>query len=83
MEEELVHNPRAGDLMANTAGVRKIRVANEGRGKRGSARVVYLHVEVRETVYLLLAFPKNVQANLSATEKAQVRMLVAQIRGGN
>lgn len=81
MEEDLIANPWAGDLMANTGGVRKVRVANEGRGKSGSTRVVYLYVEVRETIYLLLAFPKNAQANLSAGEKSQVRKLVAQIRG--
>ena len=83
MEEDLVANPWAGDLIAQSGGVRKLRVATEGRGKRGSTRVVYVYIEDRETIYLLFAFPKNMQANLTAAEKQQVRKLVAQIRGEN
>ncbi len=46
VENTLCINPRAGDVMRNTNGVRKLRVALPGRGKRGSARVTYLYVEV-------------------------------------
>ena len=80
VEDELLANPRAGDVMANTGGVRKVRAAQEQRGKSGSARVVYLYVEEHATVYFILAFPKNVQGNLTAEQKKQVRALVAQIR---
>ena len=34
-------NPEAGDLMPGTGGVRKLRWALPGRGKRGGARVIY------------------------------------------
>lgn len=37
----LAYNPTAGDLIPGTGGVRKLRWALEGRGKRGGARVVY------------------------------------------
>lgn len=80
VEDELLVNPRAGAVMANTGGVRKIRAAQEQRGKSGSARVAYLYVEEQATVYFILAFPKNVQGNLTAEQKKQVRALVAQIR---
>ena len=80
VEDELLANPRAGAVMVNTDGVRKIRAAQGQRGKSGSARVAYLYVEEQETVYFLLAFPKNVQGNLTAQQKKQVRALVAQIR---
>lgn len=39
----LAYNPTAGDLIRGTGGVRKLRWALEGRGKRGGARVVYFH----------------------------------------
>jgi hypothetical protein len=80
VEDELLGNPRAGVVMVNTGGVRKVRAAQEQRGKSGSARVAYLYVPEQATVYFILAFPKNVQGNLTAEQKKQVRALVAQIK---
>jgi hypothetical protein len=80
VEDELLANPRAGAVIVNTGGVRKLRAAHDGRGKSGSARVVYLYVEEQETVYFILAFPKNVQGNLTADQKKLVRSLVSQVK---
>jgi hypothetical protein len=80
LEDELLANPRAGVVMVNTGGVRKVRAAQEGRGKSGSARVMYLYVEEHATIYFILAFPKNVQGNLTDAQKKQLRAVVAQIR---
>lgn len=80
VEDALLANPRAGAVMANTGGVRKVRAAQEQRGKSGSARVAYLYVEEQATVYFIIAFPKNVQGNLTDAQKKQVRTVVAQIR---
>lgn len=80
VEDELLANPRAGAVMVNTGGVRKIRAAQAQRGKSGGARVAYLYVEEQATVYFILAFPKNVHGNLTPEQKKQVRALVAQIR---
>lgn len=49
----LYDNPEAGDVISGTAGLRKIRVARAGHGKRGGARAYYYwHVPGR-TVWLL------------------------------
>lgn len=80
VEDTLLANPRAGAVMVNTGGVRKVRAAQEHRGKSGSARVAYLYVPEQATVYFILAFPKNVQGNLADAQKKQVRAVVAQIR---
>ena len=79
LERTLLENPRAGPVMRGTGGVRKVRAATEGRGKSGSARVVYLYVEAREKIYFLLCFPKNEQANLTPEQTRRIRMLVAQL----
>ena len=79
VEDELLANPDRGVLMRGTGGVRKLRAAQEDRGKSGSARVVYLHAE-RETVYFLIAFGKNVQGNLTAEQCGTMRQIVAMIR---
>ena len=80
LENTLLADPQDGDVMAGTGGVRKSRAANEGRGKSGSGRVAYLFVESQRTVYFILAFPKNVQGNLTADQKHVVRGLVADIK---
>jgi hypothetical protein len=80
VEDELLANPHAGVVMVNTGGVRKLRAAQAGRGKSGSARVVYLYVPEQATVYFILAFPKNVQGNLTAEQKKAVRSVVSHIR---
>lgn len=69
LEDVLLANPRAGVVMAGTGGVRKLRAARERRGKSGGARVVYLFLEEQATVYFILAFPKNVQGNLTPEQK--------------
>lgn len=79
-ENTLLGNPEDGDVMSNTGGVRKSRAASEGRGKSGSGRVAYLYLKPRRTIYCLLAFPKNVQGNLTDAQKNAVRVLVADIK---
>lgn len=80
LEETLLENPGDGDVMTGTGGVRESRAANEGRGKSGSGRVAYLYIKKRSTIYFLLAFPKNVQGNLTDEQKKLVRRLVADIK---
>jgi hypothetical protein len=80
VEDELLADPGRGVLMRGTGGVRKLRAAQENRGKSGSARVVYLHIPERETVYFLVAFGKNVQGNLTAEQCRTIRQIVTMIR---
>ena len=44
VEQQLLDNPRAGDVEAGTGRVRKLRVPLPGRGKSGSARLIYLYI---------------------------------------
>jgi hypothetical protein len=78
--EELVAfvgaNPEAGEIMPETGGVRKIRWAREGMGKRGGARVIYYYLNKRLPVFLLTAYPKNRKANLSKAERNAMKRLV-------
>jgi hypothetical protein len=79
LEAELRENPRRGALVAHTGGSRKIRVALTGGGKRGGARVLYFYSESRDTIYFLLAYPKNVQGNLTPGQRKLLRDLVARL----
>ena len=70
--EELRDNPEKGDLIVGSGGARKIRLALGNRGKSKGARVIYHYFRIKERIYLLGAYPKSEQANLT---KAQVNEL--------
>jgi hypothetical protein len=75
-------NPDAGEIMPDTGGVRKIRWALEGRGKRGGARVVYYYHSERLPVFLLSAYAKNQKANLTQSEKNSMKRLIHALLAG-
>ncbi len=76
LQHELLMNPEVGAIMQETGGVRKMRFSYEHRGKSGSIRVVYIDFELRERIYLLAAFAKNVQTNLTKAERNNLKKLV-------
>jgi hypothetical protein len=78
LQLRLVTNPDAGDLIPRSGGLRKIRVGVAGRGKRGGARVIYYWVTARSQIYLLLAYAKNAQEDLSEQQLRTLRALVKQ-----
>ena len=49
LQKTLIANPQAGTLIPGSGGVRKIRWALRGRGKRGGVRVIY-YAKIREGV---------------------------------
>jgi hypothetical protein len=69
-------NPEAGEIMPETGGVRKLRWAREGMGKRGGVRVIYYFHSERLPVFLLTAYSKNQRANLSRAERNAMKRLV-------
>ena len=80
LEEILLENPQLGDVIEGTGGARKMRIQIENRGKSGGGRVIYVDVFEKEKLYFLLAYPKNVQDNLTPDPKKQVRKLVEAIK---
>ena len=69
-------NPEAGILMRETGGLRKLRIPLEGRGKSGGARVCYVDFVVKETIYLITAYPKSEKENLSKAERNEIKKLI-------
>jgi hypothetical protein len=61
--------PRCGVVIPGTGGLRKLRFASSGRGKRGGARVVYLFSGQDLPVFLLAVFAKNEKSDLSPAER--------------
>ena len=80
LEEALLENPQKGDVIEGTGGARKLRIQIGNHGKSGGGRVIYLDVLEREHLYLLFAYPKNVQSDLTPDQKKAIRNLVEQIK---
>src|SRR5438876_9541072 len=70
-QHELMGSPERGKLIRGCGGLRKIRVADpkRQRGKRGGARVIYLHLAEADWIFLLDIYAKGEKEDLSATEK--------------
>lgn len=69
-----------GDIIPDTSGLRKIRWKGNGKGKRAGARVIYYFYDENHPIYLLFAYSKNVQINLTDQEKKLMRSLVQQLK---
>jgi len=74
LQKELIESPDRGDLIQQTGGLRKIRMATGTRGKSGSARVIYF-LASGEIIYLVMAYPKNTKDSLTDAEKAELKKL--------
>ena len=53
LQQFLLKNPEAGDIMVGTGGLKKIRFAFQGRGKSGSSRVCYVDFATFAKTYLI------------------------------
>lgn len=76
LQIELLADPKAGDVMQGTGGVRKMRFAFEHRGKSGGVRVIYVDFEVYEKIYLLTAYTKNEKDDLTKEERSEIKQLI-------
>lgn len=49
----------------------------EGKGKSRGGRVVYYYAGQRQRIYLIAFFPKNVKADLTKSERNELRRLAS------
>ena len=80
LEAAIVADPQAGDVIKGMKGVRKIRFAMGGKGKRGGGRAIYLMIRVRDAAYLLLAYAKADQAELSNAQRKAILALLETLK---
>ena len=82
LEIALIADPRAGRVMPRTGGLRKLRWAAKGKGRRGGARIIYLYVPRRETVYMILAYGKDTIEGLTEDQRAELKALTIVLKRG-
>ena len=80
LEEILLTDPDAGEVIQHLAGARKVRIPLEGRGKSGGGRVIYVDVVVKQRIYLLLAYPKNLRADMTPEQKHTIKAIIDAIK---
>ena len=74
----LAATPLAGDLVPGLGGIRKLRFAAGGRGKRGAFRVIYYVAHADMPVLAILLYGKNEQANPTPDQR---RAMLAMVEG--
>jgi hypothetical protein len=72
----LALRPEQGDLIRGSGGLRKLRWRLKGRGKRGGVRVIYYWDAATETFYMLYAYTKQEQGDLTPQQVKVLRRLV-------
>ena len=82
MEESIVAAPDAAPVIRGTGGIRKLRWAGSGRGKRGGIRTVYFYHAEPDAIYLLTAYAKADREDLTPADARALSRLVAAIKKG-
>lgn len=72
LQVHLTQRPTAGAVIPGSRGLRKLRWAAKGRGKRGGVRVIYYWHVTPEVITLLDIYPKNEKDDLT---KDEIRLL--------
>jgi len=72
----LMLRPQQGPVMPGSGGLRKVRWALRGAGKRGGLRVIYFWAARDEAFYMLYAYTKSEQGDLSPAQIRQLRRVV-------
>jgi hypothetical protein len=79
LQDDIVKNPQAGDLIPAGGGIRKLRFALPGKGKRGGARLIYYWQTSKHKAYMLLAYTKAKKENLEPEQIAILKALVKEL----
>jgi hypothetical protein len=75
----LSQNPEMGDVMPGTGGFRKLRWADQrrGKGRRGGLRIIYYHFSSDQQIWLMTLYGKDEADDLTAVEKKALRTAIA------
>ena len=78
--EYLKENPKSGDVIPGSSGMRKLRWNRPGTGKRGGVRIIYYFITEHGLVSLLTIYAKNDKEDLSKKEIKEYREIAELIK---
>lgn len=75
LQNELMENPEAGDVIQGTGGLRKLRYGDErrGKGKRGGLRVIYFWKDSDDQFWLFTVFDKDEAQDLTPDQRKMLK----------
>ena len=76
LQNHLIKHPKSGDLIPKTGGLRKVRWAGSGKGKRGGLRVIYFWVSSDDEIVMVSIYKKSDKDDLT---KDQYKILMEEI----
>ncbi len=76
IEHNIANNPTFYPVIPGTGGIRKARASRGGKGKRGGARIIFYFWQIETTIFMLTAYAKSDQEDLSDAEKKRMKTLV-------
>jgi hypothetical protein len=78
LQQVLMAQPEAGDVIPGAGGLRKLRFADRRRGKgtRGGLRVIYFYWSAGQQFWLFALYNKNEVANLTAGQRRMLKGLI-------
>jgi hypothetical protein len=78
LQQLLMLNPEAGALIPGTGGLRKLRFADErrGKGKRGGLRVIYYWWHAGLQVWLFTMFDKDEMSDLTKAQRETLKQMI-------
>jgi hypothetical protein len=80
LQDDLLKDPEKGDLVPRLQGLRKVRMALQGRSRSGGARVIYLYLPRDRAVIFFYLYTKAKSANLSPEQEKRLRLAVETIK---
>ena len=72
----LMLRPEQGPVIRGASGLRKVRWARPGAGKRGGLRVIYYWAPAESAFYMLYVYSKNEQGDLTPRQARTLGQLV-------
>lgn len=79
LQKAICDNPQGSPVIRGTGGIRKTRIAIEGRGKSAGARVIYGDFPEHGVVYLFAAYSKSEKEDISEEERQLLKSAMNQI----
>ena len=80
LQNDLLRNPEKGDLIERLHGLRKVRMALQGKSRAGGARVIYLYLPRHRTVVFLYVYTKAKLENLTPDQERRLCAAVETIK---
>ena len=76
LQTTLINHPETGRIIKGSGGLRKVRWALSGKGKRGGVRIIYYWAVSQEQLLMLFMYPKAERDDLTSDQLRILRKII-------